>query len=178
MGAGKSSVGRALGDQLNWVFEDLDDRIERRAGQTIAEIFRNSGEAEFRRAEREALVQLLEELQGGGARIIALGGGAFVQKENALRLRAARVPTIFLDASVDELWRRCCTQASKAAVERPLLREQTEFQELYRRRRKSYLQASTTIQTDGRSVDDLATEIVDRLGLKKITIRQEQGEVE
>jgi len=55
MGAGKSSVGRALGQRLNWVFEDLDDRIEAREGRCVVEIFRDSGESEFRRAEHAAL---------------------------------------------------------------------------------------------------------------------------
>lgn len=178
MGAGKSSVGRALGQQLNWVFEDLDDRIERREGRKIAEIFRNAGEADFRRAEHVALVQLLEELQAGGVRIIALGGGAFVQKENTSLLQAAGVPTIFLDAAVDELWQRCCKQASAAGVERPLLHSQKQFRKLYQTRRKKYSQASATIQTGGRSVDDIAAEIVQRFALKNIVIRQEQGEVE
>ncbi len=61
MGAGKSSVGRALGQQLNWLFEDLDDRIQAREGRTVAEIFRDSGEAEFRRAEHAALQHVLQE---------------------------------------------------------------------------------------------------------------------
>jgi shikimate kinase len=178
MGAGKSSVGRALGQQLNWVFEDLDDRIERREGRSIAEIFGNSGEAEFRRAEHSALVQLLEELRGGGARIVALGGGAFVARENAALLQAAGLPTIFLDAAVDELWQRCCMQANETGAERPLLRSRQQFRELYQARRKSYCQASTTLPTGGRSVDAIAAEIVERLALKRIAIRQEQGEVE
>ena len=59
MGAGKSSVGRALGQRLNWIFEDLDDRIEARERRTVAEIFRDSGELEFRRAEHAALQQVL-----------------------------------------------------------------------------------------------------------------------
>ena len=96
MGAGKSSVGRALADRLNWVFEDLDDRIERGEGRKVAEIFRDSGESEFRRAERDALKQVLEELRGGGVRIIALGGGAFVQRQNAELLGKSQVPTVFL----------------------------------------------------------------------------------
>ncbi|MGC1644711.1 MAG: shikimate kinase, partial [Candidatus Sulfotelmatobacter sp.] len=45
MGAGKTSVGRALGQRLNWIFEDLDDRIQVREGRTVAEIFRASGES-------------------------------------------------------------------------------------------------------------------------------------
>ena len=178
MGAGKSSVGRALGQQLNWVFEDLDDRIERGEGRTIVEIFRNSGEAEFRRAEHNALVELLQELRGGGSRIVALGGGAFVQSNNVDLLQAAGVPTIFLDAGVEELWQRCCQQASDSGLERPLLSSQKQFRELYQKRRKGYSKATTTIQTASRSVEAIAAEIVQLLGLKKIEIRREQGEVE
>jgi shikimate kinase len=111
MGAGKTTVGRALGLRLNWLFEDLDERIERRERRTVAEIFRDSGESAFRRAEHEALRELIEELRGGSARIIALGGGAFVQEDNASLLRSSPVTAVFLDAPADELWARCQTQA-------------------------------------------------------------------
>ncbi len=178
MGAGKSSVGRALGQRLNWFFEDLDDRIQAREGRTVAEIFRDSGESEFRRAEHAALQHVLEELRGGGNRIVALGGGAFVQKENADLLRTSGVRTVFLDAPVEELWRRCCTQASESGAERPLLRSREQFRKLYETRRKSYLQASLKIQTGSRPVEAVAAEIAKTLGLKKIVLRTEQGEVE
>jgi len=177
MGAGKSSVGRVLGDQLNWVFEDLDDRIERRAGQTIAEIFRNSGEAEFRRAEHEALVQLLEELRGGGARIVALGGGTFAQEKNRRAIQASGVTTIFLDAPVRELWQRC-TEQSTPGSERPLQVTANQFRELHKARLPYYTTATMRLDTEGKSIDDIAAEIVQALGLKRIIIRQEQGEVE
>jgi len=68
MGAGKTSVGRALVQRLNWIFEDLDVRIQAREGRTLAEIFRDAGESEFRRAEHAALQHVLEELSGGSAR--------------------------------------------------------------------------------------------------------------
>jgi shikimate kinase len=178
MGAGKSSVGRALGQLLNWAFEDLDDRIEHSEGRTVAEIFRDSGESEFRRAEHSALQHLLDELRGGGVRIVALGGGAFVQKKNALLLSEGAVPTVFLDASAEELWQRCYKQANEAGTERPLLRSQQEFRKLYDARRKSYAKASFRVQTGKRNVDDIAAEIVKKLGLKKVAIRTEQGEVE
>jgi len=178
MGAGKSSVGRALGQRLNWAFEDLDDRIERLDGHAIAEIFRKSGEIAFRRAEHTALRQVLEELQGGVARIVALGGGAFVQKNNAEALKAAGVPTVFLDAPVEELWRRCCGQASEAGTERPLLRNVEQFRKLHQRRRNSYLKASLKIETHGRTVEAIADEIAQVLGLRGIVLRTEQGEVE
>jgi shikimate kinase len=198
MGAGKTSVGRALGQLLNWAFEDLDDRIERREGRTVAEIFRDSGESGFRQAEHGALQNLLEELRGGGVRIVALGGGAFVQKKNAALLSESRLPTVFLDAPVEELWQRCRQQASEAGTQRPLLRSQQEFRRLYDARRKSYAKASFRIQTGlvqadrvrpgrvkpgklqtgNRSVDEIAAEIAKKLGLKKVAIRTEQGEVE
>ncbi len=178
MGAGKSSVGRALGQRLNWVFEDLDDRIEARVGRTVAEIFRDSGEDEFRRAERAALEQVLGELRGGVARIVALGGGAFVQKENAALLEASSVPTIFLDAPVEDLWQRCCRQASESGAERPLLRSLEQFRRLCQTRRGSYSKATLKIQTGGRAVDAIAAEIAEKLGLKEIELRTEQGENE
>jgi shikimate kinase len=178
MGAGKSSVGRALGQRLNWVFEDLDDRIEQREGRTVAQIFRDSGEPAFRQAEQSALRQALEELRGGVARIVALGGGAFVQPGNAALLKSAGVPTVFLDAPVEELWRRCCQQASAAGTERPLLKNIEGFRKLHGNRRRGYSQASLKIGTADRTVDEIAAEIAETLGLRKIAIRTEQGEVE
>jgi shikimate kinase len=164
MGAGKSSVGRALGQRLNWDFEDLDDRIEHREGRAVAEIFRDSGEQGFRQAEHAALRHLLDDLRG--RRIVALGGGAFVQKKNATLLETAGVPTIFLDAPVAELWIRCSKQAVEAGAERPLLRSERQFRELYEERRKSYGKASVLIQTGNRTVNAIAEEIAKTLRLK------------
>jgi shikimate kinase len=178
MGAGKTSVGRALGQRLNWIFEDLDDRIQSREGRTVAEIFQDSGETEFRRAEHAALQHVLQELRGGGARIVALGGGAFVQRENAALLKAFSAPTVFLDAPIEELWQRCCTQASETGAERPLLRSVEQFRKLYETRRNSYRKAALKVQTGKRTVESISAEIVQKLGLKKIALRTEQGEVE
>jgi shikimate kinase len=179
MGAGKSTVGRALSQRLNWVFEDLDDRIEQRERRSVAEIFRDSGESEFRHAERAALQSLLEELHGGVARVVALGGGAFVQPENAAMLRAAGVHTVFLDAPVEELWRRCREQAAaEAAAERPLLNSAERFRDLYDERRMAYVNASLQIETAGRSVDEVTAEIMTALQLKSIEVRTEEGESE
>ena len=178
MGAGKSSVGRALGLRLNWIFEDLDDRIAARESRSVPDIFRDSGESAFRRAEHAALQQVLEELRSGMARIVALGGGAFVQKENADLLQASGVPTVFLDAPVEELWQRCCSQAAEAGAERPLLQNMDQFRKLYETRRGSYSRASLKVQTGNRPVEAIAAEIAKMLGLKEIALRTEQGEVE
>jgi shikimate kinase len=167
MGAGKTSVGRALGQRLHWAFEDLDDRIERRENRTVAEIFRDSGESAFRRAEHNALQELIEELRGVGRRIVALGGGAFSQEANAALLHASGWPTVFLDAPVEELWQRCAKQAGELQVERPLLRGREQFGKLYESRRKSYAMASITIETGNREVEAIAAEVVEALDLKE-----------
>ena len=178
MGAGKTSVGRALAQRLNWSFEDLDQRIEDREQRTVPQIFRDFGESEFRRVEHAALQDVLEEIRNGAVKIIALGGGAFVQEQNAALLSASGIPTLFLDAPVEELWQRCCTQASEAGTERPLLRNFDQFRRLYEARRPAYLRASLCVQTGRRTLDEIASEIAAALGLKKIDVRAQEGEVE
>jgi shikimate kinase len=154
MGAGKTSVGRSLARRLGWSFEDLDNRIESRVGRSLAEIFRDSGEAEFRRLEHATLRELLAELNAGH-RVVALGGGAFAQPENVALLESAGVHVIFLDGPAEELLRRC----EQEMRERPLLRDAKQFRELYAQRRSSYLKASRRIDTTGKSVDMVAAEV-------------------
>ncbi len=165
MGAGKSSVGRALGQRLGWTFEDLDERIERREQRKVSDIFRDSGESEFRRAEHGALKELLSESQPGAWKIVALGGGAFVRKDNARLIEASRVPTVFLDAEVGELWRRCREQAERQAIERPLLGSLESFRKLYESRRAHYLKASLRQETMGKTVEEIAAALVQALGM-------------
>jgi len=167
MGAGKSSVGRSLAAQLGWSFEDLDQRIERREGSTVVEIFRNSGEAEFRRSEHEALKEMLEELNKSSGKIIALGGGAFVHESNALLVESLKIPTVFLDAAVDELWRRCMRQSAESGAGRPLLKGLEGFRELYKKRRPYYLKASLIHDTGGKIVEQIGTELIQALGLAR-----------
>jgi shikimate kinase len=165
MGAGKSSVGRRLASRLGWKFEDLDDRIERQAGQTVAAIFDERGEADFRRIERAALRQVIEELRNGSSRVVALGGGAFVQKENAAQLKTSGIPTVFLNAPVEELWQRCQRQAEELGNARPLLATREGFRTLHEARRASYQKASLQVETAGRPIDLIAHEIAAALGL-------------
>lgn len=157
MGAGKTAVGRALAKQLGWRFIDLDEEIEKQAGRSITKIFRASGEAEFRRLEAETLAELLQQLRKGKAAVVALGGGAFVQRENAEKLREAGVPVIFLDAPLEELLRRCHEQQEQS---RPLLEGDLDaLSVLYAERRPLYLAAETTVQTSGKSVAEVADEV-------------------
>jgi shikimate kinase len=167
MGAGKSSVGRALGVRLGWAFEDLDARIELRERRKVSDIFRDSGESEFRRAEHAALKELLGELRPAVKRIVALGGGAFVQEPNVGLIEASGVPTVFLDADAAELWRRCQNQAGLQAVERPLFGSTQSFRELYQFRRPHYLKATFRQETGGKTVEKIADEVIQALGLRR-----------
>lgn len=162
MGAGKTSVGRSLGQRLGWSFEDLDDRIQARAGRSLAEIFRDSGEPAFRGLENAALRELLSELNAE-PRIVALGGGAFAQPGNMTLLEDAGLLVIFLDGPAEELFRRCRQEHR----ERPLLQDATQFAELYEQRRSFYRKASCHINTAGKDVDTIVTEVACRLGLEQ-----------
>jgi len=169
MGAGKTSVGRELGRQLGWQFVDLDDRVETRERRMIAEIFRSSGEAEFRRAEHEALRELLNEVESERL-VVAVGGGAFARSENASLLEGNFIATIFLDASADELWKRCCDDRT----ERPLRRDEREFRQLYESRRPRYLDAKLHIDTSGKEISRIANEIAGSLGINQPSSVQEK----
>jgi shikimate kinase len=161
MGAGKTTVGRALSRRLGLKFEDLDDRIQQREGKTIEQIFRESGEAEFRKAETAALREVFAEL-GSSIGVVALGGGAFVQPDNTALLEAAAVHSVFLDAPVDELLRRCESESK----ERPLRKDTKQFRELYEKRRLSYMKAAVRIDTNGKDVDAIAAEVACSLRLE------------
>ncbi len=140
MGCGKSTVGACLAQRLAWRFVDLDEQIENAEGCTIAEIFARAGEAEFRRMEHEALRRIVEEGGRTGGRVIALGGGTFVQPRNLELLQRARALTIWLECPVDELLLRCALMKN-----RPLFRDESSFRRLYQERLPFYQQATFTV---------------------------------
>ena len=163
MGAGKSTVGRILARKLGWRFTDLDDVIETRERRRIAEIFRDAGEPAFRQAEHAALRELLRSPREAPL-ILALGGGAFAQAENVVLLRQVGWPVVFLDASLEELRRRCALQDS----ERPLFRDEHQFRRLYEVRRPYYKEADFRIETAGLTEEETAAEVARRLGWERI----------
>ncbi|HYH00688.1 MAG TPA: shikimate kinase [Terriglobales bacterium] len=162
MGAGKTSVGRALARQLHWRFIDLDERVEARERRTVAEIFRDRGETAFRQAESAALLELLDELRSGTRAVIALGGGAYVQPQNADLIHASNSAVVFLDAPIEELRRRC---TAKGDV-RPLFQDEDQFRKLYEARRAHYLHADFLVSTMDKSVYDVAREIISLSGIE------------
>ena len=162
MGAGKTSVGQALAQQLKRDFVDLDDVIVAREKRSIAEIFRDSGETAFRRAEADALRELLTRNDTTPG-VVALGGGAYVQEENARALTDAGATVVFLDAPVEELHRRCRPKAD----ERPLFQDENQFRQLYEARRGAYMKADIRIETTSLNIDEVAAEVARRLGLQE-----------
>lgn len=139
MGCGKSSVGRLLATRLGWAFVDLDEDIERRSGHSIPEIFDREGEPKFRDLEHEALQDQLRQARHGKARIVALGGGAFIEPRNHAALELEGV-SIWLDCPVETLWERVSGDTG-----RPLARRREDFERLYRERRPHYQRADFTV---------------------------------
>lgn len=168
MGAGKTTVGRALAKSLRWNFLDLDDVIEQRERKSVAEIFAASGEPAFRQAESAALAALLQDHQAGSDLILALGGGAFVQKQNRDALNSAGAITVLLEAPIEELRRRCQGEHKV----RPLAQQDARFNELFAARRADYALARFTVQTLDKSVEQVTAEI-ERL-LQSADVRTEK----
>ncbi|HUD90717.1 shikimate kinase [Sphingobium sp.] len=112
MGVGKSTVGRRLAARLGLGFVDADEEIEKAAGMTVAEIFERYGESYFRDGERRVIARLMD----GAPKVIATGGGAFMQDETR-RLILEQATAIWLDADIDILVDRVARRES-----RPLLK--------------------------------------------------------
>ena len=168
MGAGKTTVGRALGKRLGWKFLDLDDLIEQREQKTVAEIFASSGEAAFRGMESTALTAALQDCAGSGDLVLALGGGAFAQKANRDALAAAGAITVLLEAPVEELRRRCTGERKV----RPLAGEQARFNELFASRRADYALARHRVQTLDKPVSQVTAEIEQLLKAAKAEVEK------
>jgi len=113
MGVGKSTVGRRLAARLGLSFVDADEEIERAAGMSVSEIFARYGEAHFRDGERRVIARLM----AGVPKVIATGGGAFMQDETRT-LILDHATTIWLDADIEVLVDRVSRREG-----RPLLKD-------------------------------------------------------
>ena len=115
MGVGKTTAGRKLAGLIGAPFVDADEEIERAAHRTIAEIFAQFGEPYFRSGERRVIARLMDE--GSGRKVLATGGGAFVDPATRA-LILDRAIAVWIDSDIDTLVERVGRKDS-----RPLLRQ-------------------------------------------------------
>lgn len=155
MGAGKSTVGKALAKVLkDYTFIDSDDVIVDIEGMTIPEIFEKKGEPYFREVEKSIISELSEEED----LIIALGGGAFESEETRKNLENNCI-TIYLKSSVERLLNRI-----KDDKNRPLLQCENpkgKLEELLEKREPNYLKADYIIETDNKNIDEIVEKILE-----------------
>lgn len=148
MGAGKTSVARALGRRMDWRVEDVDAWIEQRERRSVSAIFAQQGEAYFRQLERQALGDLLPLRHV----VVATGGGTFVEPDNrALMLADGTV--VWLDLPLADVIDRV-----PADGRRPLAGDRAEMEQLYTRRQLAYAHAPLRVDA-GAPVP----EVVDRI---------------
>jgi shikimate kinase len=158
MGAGKSTVGRILARKLGWRYCDADKVIETKCGKTVSEIFSSDGELRFRDLESETI----ESLAGKERQVVATGGGAVMRGENMRAMKRGGV-TVYLKAPMGVIWERI--RHSKA---RPLLDVDNPFEAasgLLQKRIPYYEAADITVDTEGLTPEEAASEITKRLGV-------------
>lgn len=153
MGTGKSSVGQLAAAQLHFTFLDTDHVIESRAGKTISEIFAEQGEPAFRELERK----IVGELVARKKTVISTGGGVPVNPENFASLKSHSL-IVCLWASPEKIWERVRNQ-----THRPLLQEAdplAKIRKLLEERAPYYRQADVLLNTEMRSLKDVAQQVV------------------
>jgi shikimate kinase len=141
MGCGKCKVARELARQRNVVMVDLDDWITARVGRSPAQLITEDGERAFREIETNALRELL---QRGGAGVIALGGGAWIEKANRDLIDEYGCTSIWLDTPFEICWERIAASEE----DRPLGRTREEARARYDLRRPIYALAHLHITAD------------------------------
>jgi shikimate kinase len=153
MGAGKSTIARAVGRRIGWRSEDIDQRIEAAERRTVAAIFAQDGEPYFRRVERRILHELVPQRN----LIVATGGGTFVDPDNrAIMLSDGAVAwlDVPLNAVVDRI---------PPDGRRPLAADFQQMEQLYIRRRLAYAEAHLRIDA-ARPVEEIVERLLEWIG--------------
>lgn len=156
MGVGKSTVGRRLAKRLGLSFVDSDSAIEEVSGYSAAEVYERFGERDFRDGER----RLVARLVSGEVRVIATGGGAFVDPRTR-QLLNERAITVWLDAPVEVLAERTARRDT-----RPLLRNddpQGTLERLSVERTPSYAEAHIHVKSGNGAHHDVVDAIIREL---------------
>jgi len=160
---GKTTLAKLLAGRLDCDWSDADVEIERRAGKTIAEIFAEDGEAVFRDLEAEVIVDLCRR----DSLVLATGGGAPMREESRRAMHEGG-KVVCLTAEPETVLARLNADAT-TAERRPDLTDRDPLEEilfLLEKREPVYRQlADLVVDTEGKSPDDLVTEILDRLDL-------------
>ena len=158
MASGKSTIGREISKKLDMKFIDLDDYISKREKSSISEIFKVKGEIYFRRIESFYLSEILNSKDSF---ILSLGGGTPCYSNNMELILNSEASSIYIKASIITLVARLTSEKNK----RPLVAELendklTEFvaKHLFERR-FFYEQASITVITEDKSIEEITTEI-------------------
>jgi 3-dehydroquinate synthase len=158
MASGKTQVGRILSRLTGWILVDADDQVVRRTGRPIHRIFQEDGEAAFRTLERS----VIRDLCGGATKIIASGGGAFVDPDNRRRMLDSGL-VVCLSAKPDTIHRRIAEGRQVGASVRPLLAGADPLERiktLLSQRAEAYAQAHFTIETDLLTPEQVAQRVL------------------
>lgn len=150
MGAGKTSVARALARRLGWHMVDIDEMVERRERQTVADIFAKKGEPYFRAAERAVLMDQLASRHV----VVATGGGTFVDPQNRAVINQDGA-SVWLDVPFERLIARVPNDGR-----RPLAADRVEFERLYLLRRAAYEQATLRLDASRSTVPGLVEQLL------------------
>lgn len=164
MGAGKTTLGRALATHLGLHLQDVDSAVEQDAGTTVAELFADEGEAGFRAREKAMLSRLLS----GDGRLIATGGGAVLDPDNREAMRA-RAFVVYLPVDVATQLARLAGDDSRPLLARP--DREPVLHDLAATRTPLYREvADLVFDTTGLGADEAATRLAHRLA--HVWIRQ------
>jgi shikimate kinase len=158
MGTGKTSVGRLIAEQLHFDYLDTDEMIQTHTGRAIADIFKTDGEPAFRALEQKVVAELASRVKT----VVATGGGLPTNPENFASLKTHAL-IICLWASPEKIWERVRNQSH-----RPLLQDadpQKKIRELLAAREPFYRQADVLLNTELRSVREVAQQIVHQFRL-------------
>jgi shikimate kinase len=153
MGVGKSTVGRRLAKRLGLSFIDSDAAIEDASGYSAAEVFERYGESDFRDGERRLVARLIE----GDVRVIATGGGAYVDPLTR-KLLNERAITVWLDAPVDILAERTARRDTRAQLRNG--DPKATLERLSEERRPSYEEAHIHVKSGDGAHGDVVDSII------------------